>query len=278
MEKGEGPELAKKLGIGAYPTFVLIRPDGVIHDKLVGGTDVDGIIQRVERSMKQTETVGTLAIRYEQGERDKDFLLKYLRALSDASEVRRLREVAGILSGLLTDVEKIDSTCWILFDNNDLAPFHSENYRFLLAHRKQFSQQVGQEKVDRRLGMLYAGVLSSMVWGVTGIANVREIGKVIRTLKTDDKKRLLAYVSLANAYKEKNTGELLKISKKVFPVFSDADVMMMVMPVSVYFRTQEDKAVLREFIQVGRTVIPNLKIQENVNYVTYYFDELEKQM
>lgn len=54
--------------------------------------------------------------------------------------------------------------------------------------------------------------------------------------------------------------------------------MMMVMPVSVYFRTQEDKAALREFIQVGRTVVPNLKIQENVNYVTYYFDELEKQM
>lgn len=85
-------------------------------------------------------------------------------------------------------------------------------------------------------------------------------------------------MSLANAYKEKNTSELLKISKKAFPVFSDADVMMMVMPVSVYFRTQEDKAALREFIQVGRTVVPNLKIQENVNYVTYYFDELEKQM
>ena len=165
MEKGEGPELAKKLGIGAYPTFVLIRPDGVVHDKLVGGTDVDGIIQRVEHSMKQTETVGTLAIRYEQGERDKEFLLKYLRALSGASEVHRLREVAGILSEQLTDVEKIDSTCWILFDNNDLAPFNSENYRFLLEHRKQFSQQVGQEKVDRRLGMLYAGVLSSIVWG-----------------------------------------------------------------------------------------------------------------
>ena len=158
MEKGEGPELAKKLGIGAYPTFVLIRPDGVVHDKLVGGADVDGIIQRVEHSMKQTETVGTLAVRYDQGERDKEFLLKYLRALSDASEVRRLREVAGILSGQLTDVEKIDSACWILFDNNDLAPFNSANYRFLLEHRKQFSQRVGLEKVDRRLGMLYAGV------------------------------------------------------------------------------------------------------------------------
>ncbi len=48
------------------------------------------------------------------------------------------------------------------------------------------------------------------------------------------------YVSLANAYKEKNTGELLKLSKKLFPVFSDADVMMMIMPVSVFFRTRKE--------------------------------------
>ena len=63
--------------------------------------------------MKQMETMGTLVVRYERGEWDKEFLLKYLRALSDASEVRRLREVAGILSGQLTDIEKIDSACWI---------------------------------------------------------------------------------------------------------------------------------------------------------------------
>ena len=54
--------------------------------------------------------------------------------------------------------------------------------------------------------------------------------------------------------------------------------MMMVMPVSVYFRTQEDKAALKEFIQVGRGIIPNLKTRENIDYVTYYFDELAKQM
>lgn len=45
MEKGKAQSW-QKTGIGAYPTFVLIRPDGVVHDKLVGGMDVDGIIQR----------------------------------------------------------------------------------------------------------------------------------------------------------------------------------------------------------------------------------------
>ena len=29
MENGEGKELAQKFGVRAYPTFLIIRPDGV---------------------------------------------------------------------------------------------------------------------------------------------------------------------------------------------------------------------------------------------------------
>ena len=30
MEKGEGPEIAKKYGVEAYPTFLLLRADGTL--------------------------------------------------------------------------------------------------------------------------------------------------------------------------------------------------------------------------------------------------------
>ncbi len=281
MEKGEGPVLAKKLGVGAYPTFVLIKPDGTVHDKLVGGSDVAGIISRVENSMKSEKTVGTMMVRYERGDRDKSFLLDYLQALLNVSDVRKVREVAALLAEQLTDAEKVDPSCWVLFDNNDLAPFGSANYHFLLENRKLFYQQVGREKVDARLANLYAGVLSSIVWGrdtKTTIADIRQIERVLRTLQTDKKKQLSAYVAMANAYKEKDSSKLLKLCRKEFPRFSDADVMMMVMPVSVYFRSQEDKEMLKEFVEVGKTIIPNLNIQANIDYISYYFTELEKQL
>lgn len=37
MEKGEGPELAKKFGVRAYPTFVILNTDGTVRHKFVGG-------------------------------------------------------------------------------------------------------------------------------------------------------------------------------------------------------------------------------------------------
>ena len=36
MERGEGPELAKRFGISAYPTMLILRPDGTLVNKLVG--------------------------------------------------------------------------------------------------------------------------------------------------------------------------------------------------------------------------------------------------
>ena len=36
MERGEGPELAKRFNISAYPTMLILRPDGTLVDKLGG--------------------------------------------------------------------------------------------------------------------------------------------------------------------------------------------------------------------------------------------------
>lgn len=49
MEKGEGPELGKKFGVRAYPTFLILRPDGSVQHKVVGGGDLEGFIARVEK-------------------------------------------------------------------------------------------------------------------------------------------------------------------------------------------------------------------------------------
>ena len=39
MEKGEGPEIAVKYGIRAYPTLLVLYPDGRIKYRLQGGTE-----------------------------------------------------------------------------------------------------------------------------------------------------------------------------------------------------------------------------------------------
>ena len=53
MEKGEGPELGKKFGVRAYPTYLILRPDGSVQHKVVGGGDLEGFIARVEKGLNE---------------------------------------------------------------------------------------------------------------------------------------------------------------------------------------------------------------------------------
>lgn len=84
MEKGEGPELAKKFNVQAYPTFVILNWDGTLRHKLVGSADPDEFMECVKVAFDDEKAFGTLQAKYESGNRDKAFLARYIQALLDA--------------------------------------------------------------------------------------------------------------------------------------------------------------------------------------------------
>ena len=67
MEKGEGVELAKKFDVHAYPTFVIIRPDGTIQHKLVGGDKLETFIESVEKGLNEKTSLLYMHQEYEKG-------------------------------------------------------------------------------------------------------------------------------------------------------------------------------------------------------------------
>ena len=108
MEKGEGPELGKRFGVRAYPTFLVLRTDGTLVHKLVGGRDADGIIRGVEEAFDASKASGAMEASYQAGERGKEFLLKYLKTLIRFYDPLET-VVAGELMDQLSDKEKIPS-------------------------------------------------------------------------------------------------------------------------------------------------------------------------
>lgn len=52
MEKGEGPELARKYNVRAYPTMFLIDGDGKVVKRILGAKKKDQLLSEVEEYIK----------------------------------------------------------------------------------------------------------------------------------------------------------------------------------------------------------------------------------
>ena len=55
MEKGEGLEVAKRYGITAYPTLLVINPDGTVAGKVVGALQMEKFLEEIEKIPTATQ-------------------------------------------------------------------------------------------------------------------------------------------------------------------------------------------------------------------------------
>lgn len=88
MEKdADGPSIAAKYGIRAYPTLLWIDGDGTVKHKLVGGTDANGLIAQGKKAIDPTPGILTgMREQYKNGNRDVSFLSDFLNTLNNAEE------------------------------------------------------------------------------------------------------------------------------------------------------------------------------------------------
>lgn len=53
MEKGDGPDLCKKFGVTAFPTFLILTPEGELWHKFMGGCGAESFMERMREYFGQ---------------------------------------------------------------------------------------------------------------------------------------------------------------------------------------------------------------------------------
>ena len=219
LEKGEGPELAKKFGVRAYPTFVIVNPDGTIRHKLVGGGEGEQFIERVKESFDDNKALGALDAKYNSGNRDKAFLSQYAKAMV-ANYDPNAKAIVDELLKISTDEEKLSEDYWFIFGNSELSPKGSEAAKFLTANRSKFNEIIGKEKIDNRLS---EGLFREILMVIAGRGQNTEakrldaIGREVKALKLSNEKTLLASLAIAKAVKTENIDKIMTSCEKEFP-------------------------------------------------------------
>ncbi len=124
MEKGEGPELAKKFQVSAYPTMIVFNSRGQEIGRFVGGSREAGqFIERVKKASIDTG-VAEMDKRFEAGERDEAFLYEYLNTLKAAYKRDQCNTVAEALLDGKAETFTEDPKLVEVFMGNLTNPFH----------------------------------------------------------------------------------------------------------------------------------------------------------
>lgn len=191
MESAYGAPLAKKLQIQAYPTFVIFNADAQEIGRFLGGSNADEFIKNV--GLKSADNSGSaLAERWQNGDRDPQFLLEYLKTLSATYKGDDANDVAeAILDGKETSFVN-DSTLRMVFMSHIRNPF-SKVFLEVAKNPAPLKSAIGDMPVEMKLQNVYNNYQRQLIIE-------KEDGSVLLDQKKYDKfAALLKEVSPANA-------------------------------------------------------------------------------
>ncbi len=244
-EKGEdGPEFAKKFGVKAYPTFIVLDGDGQLVHMFAGGVLDLTFIGKVEESFNPAKAFGGLKARYDAGERDPRFVASYLETLQNTHTA----DVAPMVEELYAsaaDQDKVSPEFLFIFDN---ARVWSGKDEFLTANRDRFREVAGREKVNEVFKRKYIGYYGQVLQGYDREATRESVAKTNARLASLGLADTDIFLPLQAASLVKVTGEgagaAFETVKAVVPRLTDAERDTVLFYVTIGLKdllTQEQK-------------------------------------
>jgi len=143
MEKGEGPALAQRYGVMAYPTYLFVDGNGDIVHKGIGYIPGQKFLELADVASGE-ENLGAMNKRYDGGERSADFLLSYYGVLSDVFEEGKAAKVSGEYLEMLDDWSSTETLEMLIASP---GPLGGKRMTYLLNHADEAIATGGSEFV-----------------------------------------------------------------------------------------------------------------------------------
>lgn len=217
MESAYGAPLAKKLQIQAYPTFVIFNADAQEIGRFVGGCAAEDFIKNVEEKSKDNSSAD-LQQRWQNGDRDPEFLQTYLATLNASYKGNEANDVAEAILDPQVETFASDSTLSMIFMRNITNPF-SKAFTYTAKHPEALKATLGDMPVDMKIRNVLNNFPRQVINEHDGTADLdqAQFDRFVALLKelklTDaDHYRLSILITLSN--KQKDFASYIKYIKE----------------------------------------------------------------
>lgn len=144
MEKGEGVSFAKKYKVTSFPTLIYFNPQGEIVHKTLGAYPANKLLKGAANALNPETQVCTLQRRFDKGEKNNEFIAKYVKALKSANG-----DFTKLVELYLTQLGKdkwATAQGWEFISNYVHKPSH-EAFAYVTQNKRKF-EQVAKKKEE----------------------------------------------------------------------------------------------------------------------------------
>ena len=273
MEKGAGPELAKKYEVAAYPTFLILNADGSLRATQVGSAPLDKFIKTIDALLNEEKGLPWYKQQFKDGHRDEAFLKDYM----DLLDSRYLRNEKKQVTTTLLEGKTAEQ---IVADNDLFQRFmggyyETEDELFLAVYRLRSTiQEKYDDKTLQKLDLMWkAGARSYMDFAGREFKSFDEAGfetykQKMQEYNVPDIEQIVdaTLVAVANYKKDYTTlGKYLqkdiKTGGKVWP--SSRDLLPLLMGMSE--NCAQDKKLKKLIVNEAQLRVKLLKEQDAAN-------------
>ena len=170
MESDYGAPLAKKLQISAYPTFVIFTAEAQEIGRFLGGSPADEFMKKVEEKSKDNSS-GQLQTRWQQGDRDPQFLQEYLNTLNASYKNDEANLVAEAILEGKEETFANDSTLRMIFMRSINNPF-AKSFVYTAKNPAPLKAAIGDMPVEMKIKNVLGNYHRQLISEHDGIASI----------------------------------------------------------------------------------------------------------
>jgi thioredoxin-related protein len=273
MEKGEGPELAKKYEVAAYPTFLILNADGTLRATQVGSAPLEEFIKTIDGLLNDEKGLPWYQQQFKDGNRDETFLQEYMELLDSRYLRNEKKQVTTtLLEGKAAEQIVANDDIFQIFQGGYYDP---EDELFLNVYRLRSTilEKYGEKTVQKLDLTWKAGARSYMDFAGREFKSFDETGFEAYKLKmkeynVPDIEQIVdaTLVAVANYKKDYSTlGKYLqkdiKTGGKVWP--NSRDLLPLLMGMSE--NCAQDKKMKKLIVSEAQLRVKLLKEQDAAN-------------
>ncbi len=146
MEKPDGRKFGQEYPVSAYPTLFYINEKGELLKKVVGGRDVEGFLAIGQEIAGSYDRSGDLAALYDEGNRDFELVMKYVKALNNAN-----KSSLKVANDYLRENKTLSQEERAQFLYEAMTASDSRLFSLFVKDRKNIEKVIGAEKVEEKI-------------------------------------------------------------------------------------------------------------------------------